>query len=44
MNKQPKIALGMWQAYCDKKMEVERLHEINAELLEALRAVLAKPN
>jgi hypothetical protein len=30
------FALNMWQAYCDKKMEVERLTEVNQELVEAL--------
>jgi hypothetical protein len=30
-------ALNLWQAYCDKKMEVEQLKEVNAELLEALK-------
>ena len=40
MNKQPGIALGIWQAYCDKKMEFERLHEVNQELLEALKQVM----
>lgn len=29
-------ALQLWQAYCDKKMECERLHEVNQALVEAL--------
>lgn len=29
-------ALQLWQAYCDKKMECERLHEVNRVLIKEL--------
>lgn len=33
-------ALQLWQAYCDKKMECERLHEVNQALVDALEDML----
>lgn len=33
-------ALQLWQSYCDKKMECERLHEVNQELVKALNKIL----
>jgi hypothetical protein len=33
-------ALNLWQAYCDKKMEIEHLTEVNRELVEALEVLL----
>ena len=33
-------ALQLWQAYCDKKTECERLHEVNQVLIAALKKVV----
>jgi L-rhamnose isomerase len=32
--------LNLWQAYCDKKMEIEHLTEVNQLLMEALEWIV----
>jgi L-rhamnose isomerase len=32
--------LNLWQAYCDKKMEIEHLTEVNRLLMEALEWIV----